>query len=49
MRGVDHHDASGAILTAFNEVHKSVPYILDKIIVLFYKRLYDILCLMLTF
>ena len=49
MCNATHHDPLFPRLTSANEVLKHIVYILDEIIVFFYQKLYDILCLMLCF
>ena len=46
---VNHHNTFRSGLTYVNELHRHIFIILDNIIVLFFKRLFDILCLMLSF
>ena len=44
MCDANNHNSYGSVLTAVIEVHQREVYILDDIIVIFYRWLYDILC-----
>ena len=44
-----HHKKFGLVLTALNELHRHMVFILDDIIVFLCRLLYDLLCVMFSF